>query len=182
MVTRGSAAQLLAWNPDVVVFSDDFFDRPGHPSEETIKGALTGAGFVERFVVARPAPGNLLVAFLASGLSIDPVFSNVGKVSPSLSIWVRGGTAFERHPTWTADGRALLFSRERDGTQAVFRASDRPSTGPTQYEISVVPGDGPPPDYVYARRSSSLGQGTAVASFPESGAVLWRVRPGAGSP
>lgn len=29
--------------------------------------------------------------------------------------------AFDRHPTWAADGRSLFFSSEQDGTQAVFR-------------------------------------------------------------
>lgn len=29
--------------------------------------------------------------------------------------------AFDRHPAWMPDGRSVLFSSERDGTQAIFR-------------------------------------------------------------
>jgi Tol biopolymer transport system component len=47
---------------------------------------------------------------------------------------------FESHAAWTADGRGLLFSSERDGTQAVFRvAYTRLAAGGSCVEILDVP-------------------------------------------
>jgi hypothetical protein len=56
--------------------------------------------------------------------------------------------------------------------------AERFSTQATRYDVHVVPGDEPLPDYMYVRQSSPLGQGAALQRFPESGAVLWRTQPG----
>jgi hypothetical protein len=56
--------------------------------------------------------------------------------------------------------------------------AERFSTQATRYDVHVVPGDEPLPDYMYVRQSSPLGRGAALQRFPESGAVLWRTQPG----
>ncbi|MCC7243342.1 MAG: glycosyltransferase family 39 protein [Acidobacteria bacterium] len=87
LVPRASAAELLEWAPDAIVFNQSWFGRPGQPSESAVKTSLTEAGYVEQFVAHQWNGG--VLSFLASGLFIDPVYSNVGKVGASISVWVR---------------------------------------------------------------------------------------------
>jgi hypothetical protein len=219
LVPSASVDELLEWDPDVIVFNEDWFERPGQPPGRMVARDMTEAGYSQVFTVERAASSSGWGPPLATGLYIDPTYSNVGKVSPPLSIWMRArvaaatpelvplaaslppdlagsvvfqsdrqgrdklyrldlatrevtpltsgtdhrdedpawspdGTrlafattrfdastydiavmdasgesvrrvtthaAFERQPSWAADGRSLLFSSEQDGTQAVFR-------------------------------------------------------------
>ena len=55
--------------------------------------------------------------------------------------------------------------------------AERQSSGPTRYEVIVLPGDGLPFDFVYVPGSSDAAHGVVMRRFPESDAVLWRARP-----
>jgi hypothetical protein len=93
--TRTSAANLLAWNAGVIVLYEDWFGRPGQPSVETVRHTLEAAGYEQRLGVYDRPPAHGWIPSLLSGLRIDPVFSNVGKINPPLSVWQRpsSGTA-----------------------------------------------------------------------------------------
>lgn len=92
---RTSTDNLLSWEADAIVLYEDWFGRPGQPTRDTVRRTLGQAGYVERFTARPAAPPDGWVPSLFSGLCIDPVFSNVGKINPPLSIWQRdqrGGT------------------------------------------------------------------------------------------
>jgi hypothetical protein len=89
VVPSASIREILSWDADVLVLNEDWLERPGQPSDETIQRELTGAGYRKAYATGRtPAPGGL-GAVMASGLTIDPLFSNIAKTSPPISIWVR---------------------------------------------------------------------------------------------
>jgi hypothetical protein len=49
--------------------------------------------------------------------------------------------------------------------------------GPPRLTVEVVPGEGPPPEFVYAPQGSRLASGALVRVFAASRAALWRVGP-----
>ncbi len=55
--------------------------------------------------------------------------------------------------------------------------ADRQSNADVRYDVYIVPGDEPPPDYLYVRQSFTPNAGTPLQRYPESGAVLWHTRP-----
>ena len=92
VVPSASIREVLSWDADVLVLNEDWLERPGQPSDETIDRELTGAGYQKAYATGRtPAPGGL-AGLLASGLTIDPLYSNIAKTSPPISIWVRPST------------------------------------------------------------------------------------------
>jgi len=54
--------------------------------------------------------------------------------------------------------------------------ADRLSSSVHQYKVVVLPGDGLPFDFVYARPDSDMAQGAILRSFPAGNAVLRRGR------
>jgi len=89
VVPIGSVQEIQSWNADVLVLNEDWLDRPGQPSDETIERYLSDAGYGRTYTTGRTtAPGGL-GGLVASGLTIDPGFSNIVKTSPPISIWVR---------------------------------------------------------------------------------------------
>jgi hypothetical protein len=87
--SRTSTDNLLAWDAGVIVMYDDWFGRPGQPTLETVRRTLEGAGYTRRFTAAPAEPPAHWMLGLFSGLHIDSVFSNIGKIDPPLSIWQR---------------------------------------------------------------------------------------------
>lgn len=95
IVLRTTVADLLTWDAGVLVINEDWLDRPGQPSDDTLARELGEAGY--RKVYGTPRfEGGRLGRVAASGLHVDPLFSNITKTSPPISIWRRdtqsGGT------------------------------------------------------------------------------------------
>jgi hypothetical protein len=89
VVPYATIGEMLSWDADVLVLNEDWLERPGQPSDETIERELTGAGYRRAYATGRtPAPGGL-GGLIASGLTIDSLYSNIAKTSPPISIWVR---------------------------------------------------------------------------------------------
>lgn len=89
VVPTASVRDILSWDAEVLVLNEDWLERPGQPSDETIERELSDAGYGRVYATGRtPAPGGL-GGVVASGLTIDPLFSNISKTSPPISIWVR---------------------------------------------------------------------------------------------
>jgi hypothetical protein len=89
VVPTASVREILSWNAEVLVLNEDWLERPGQPSDEILERDLGAAGYGRAYATGRtPAPGGL-GGLVASGLSIDPLYSNIVKTSPPISIWVR---------------------------------------------------------------------------------------------
>jgi hypothetical protein len=89
VVPMASVREILSWNAEVLVLNEDWLDRPGQPSDETIERDLSDAGYGRAYATGRTPPPGGLGGLVASGLTIDPLFSNLAKTSPPISIWVR---------------------------------------------------------------------------------------------
>ena len=85
---RRTAEHLLAWDADVIVLDEDWLARFREETVGRVRRTLEAAGYAEQFAVRERAAGRWM-AFLCSGLSIDPGSSNLGKIDPALAIWVR---------------------------------------------------------------------------------------------
>ena len=83
-----TAEHLLAWDADVIVLDEDWLARFREETVGRVRRRLEAAGYAEQFAVRERAAGRWM-AFLCSGLSIDPGSSNLGKIDPALAIWVR---------------------------------------------------------------------------------------------
>jgi 4-amino-4-deoxy-L-arabinose transferase-like glycosyltransferase len=92
VVPSASIREILSWDADVLVLNEDWLERPGQPSDETIDRELGGAGYRKAYATGRTPPPGGLGGLLASGLTIDPLYSNIAKTSPPISIWVRPAT------------------------------------------------------------------------------------------
>jgi hypothetical protein len=92
VVPSASIREILSWDADVLVLNEDWLERPGQPSDETIGRELGGAGYRKAYATGRTLPPGGLGGLLASGLTIDPLYSNIAKTSPPISIWVRPAT------------------------------------------------------------------------------------------
>jgi hypothetical protein len=89
VVPAASIPEILSWNAEVLVVNEDWLERRGQPSDDTLERDLRAAGYDKAYATGRtPAPGGL-GALVASGLTIDSLFSNIAKTSPPISIWVR---------------------------------------------------------------------------------------------
>ena len=83
VVPTASVPEILSWDAEVLVLNEDWLDRPGQPSDETIERDLTDAGYGRAYATGRtPAPGGL-GGLVASGLTIDPLFSNHRQDQPA---------------------------------------------------------------------------------------------------
>ena len=87
LVSRATLEELMSWQPDVIVFNEDWLDRPGQRLGPDLKPTLVDAGYVEAFVTGPTTGPTGVLGFLASGLAVDPLFSNLTKTSPPISIW-----------------------------------------------------------------------------------------------
>lgn len=93
IVPTAAVAELLEWNPRVIVLNGDWLDRPGQPPRSMVTQDLARAGFEQMYTVERIPAVRRLWPLLASGLHIHPLYSNLGKLSPPLSVWVRRDSA-----------------------------------------------------------------------------------------
>lgn len=91
IVQRTSVPDLLTWNADVLVINEDWLDRPGQPSDEALERELGAARYRKVYTTGRTSGASRVGRVAASGLHIDPLFSNITKTSPPISIWVRDG-------------------------------------------------------------------------------------------
>ena len=89
IVQRASVAEILTWDADVLVLNEDWLERPGQPSDETIERELGEAHYRRALATGRTGPPVGLGGIVASGLTVDSLFSNIAKTSPPISIWVR---------------------------------------------------------------------------------------------
>jgi hypothetical protein len=60
---------------------------------------------------------------------------------------------------------------------ARYYAARASMTGATRYDVTVLPGDGRPLDYVYANAASDFRKATRVQQFPASGTAVWHLEP-----
>lgn len=84
---RGSIEAILAWEADLIVVNEDWLERREEAPREWLRRGLGPAGYEEVFSTngwpIDPGPRVLVNGTLA----IDPVLSNIRKVSPPLSVW-----------------------------------------------------------------------------------------------
>lgn len=126
MVGYGGPESLLAWNADALVFNTYWHERPEQPPLGQVTRAIAGAGFREAVTLERPLPP-LWQRVLASSLDLDPVYSNLSKVSPPVSVWVYEAPppAASERTILAADppadlGGLLVFESNRLGREKLF--------------------------------------------------------------
>jgi hypothetical protein len=84
-----SPRALLKWNADVVVVYESWLARHGAEGAAASVQALEQGGYAKVFTRAGPPPQGWLGRLAGIGRSIDPVYSNLEKIGPPLSIWRR---------------------------------------------------------------------------------------------
>lgn len=104
IVQRARVADILTWDADVLVLNEDWLERPGQPSDETLARELGEARYKRVLSTGQTGAASRFGRVFSSGLHIDPLFSNITKTSPPISIWVRDGSAAET----TARGRTAI--------------------------------------------------------------------------
>jgi hypothetical protein len=93
VLSKAAPDELLGWQPDVIVFNEDWFTRRDQPSYATVERELARAGYVEAFTTGPASPPPGVLGWLASGLTVAPRYSNLSKTSPPISIWRKVGAA-----------------------------------------------------------------------------------------
>ena len=85
----GTLEAMLAWKADMIVVNEDWIERREESAREWLTQGLGPAGYEEVFNTRGwpERPGWRVV--LNGILAIDPVLSNVRKVSPPISVWKR---------------------------------------------------------------------------------------------
>jgi Tol biopolymer transport system component len=89
IIQRAKVADILTWDAEVLVLNEDWLDRPGQPSDETLARELGEARYRRVLSTTRTGTASPFGRVFTSGLHIDPLFSNISKTSPPISIWVR---------------------------------------------------------------------------------------------
>lgn len=125
IVQRSTVADLLTWDADVLVINEDWLDRPGQPSDETLERELGAARYRKVYTTERPDATSRFGRIFASGLHIDSLFSNITKTSPPISIWSREG----RHGAGTGAAVGTLPPISGDAASTVI-ATLAPSPPP----------------------------------------------------
>lgn len=93
---------LWAMNPDVVVVNEQWLERPHQPPLPALRSALCRAGYIPEF--SAPGRGKSWLRLLELGSSLPSVYSNIAKLDPPLTVWVRHGRTGEfAQPRCTAD-------------------------------------------------------------------------------
>ena len=82
-----SPRALVRWNADVVVVYEPWLARRDAQAAAESVSALEDAGYARAFT--GPPPSGWLTRLAGLGRSLDPIYSNLEKVAPPLSIWQR---------------------------------------------------------------------------------------------
>lgn len=86
---RTGPRDLLDWGADVVVVNTLYLDRPGRPPADDVRATLEDAGYRIAFERGGDRARTSLQRALAWGTFVHPVYSNVAKVDPHITVWRR---------------------------------------------------------------------------------------------
>jgi hypothetical protein len=82
------SAELLEWEADAIVVNEQWVGRSWRETPAELRRAFEQAGYVEAFAVRDRVPGWIAVV-VAFDTLVDPTYSNLAKIDPPLSVWIR---------------------------------------------------------------------------------------------
>lgn len=89
LLEEAGSADVVSFEPDVIVLNEHWIERADGETGPEIMARLEAAGYEEVFAVRETAPGRWTSLFTDVDALVHPKSSNVVKVNPPLSVWMR---------------------------------------------------------------------------------------------
>jgi hypothetical protein len=89
LLEEAGSAGMVSFKPDVIVLNEHWIERHGGETGSELMARLEAAGYQEAFAVRENAARRWTSLLTDVTALVHPAYSNLGKVNPPLSVWMR---------------------------------------------------------------------------------------------